>query len=1194
MYSSYFRPLVLFILLVTYSSGVTSSEVNESRHVPESIGSGSKLVWDRLNPRSHLFDPTEQSLSSHLTSMGTQDENTVFYNNFDYDIALEAYGYDINLNSDPNMIAETRTSAASNGSRGLYFKSTPNGAVNLYRDVNIDYTQNMTLGLYAMNLGTSGCLRITLESYNIQMSLDYGQHSLIGWEPDPIFDVGISFPVNMWYKLEQNLNADIEAALEHPSSPFSTFKPTRITRIEFFQDGDGTITSENYFDEIIIMDQTDQTDQTSSEYIDIVGNGEFYQAASLAGWEGNGTEVAPFIIEGLDLISSPSYDNYWPLISIQATDVYFDIRNCDFYNIDNHIVVSLSQVKHVKIVNLSIKNSSQSFQVTNSQNIEIINNSIKDNNQGISIEDSSNITVRNNLINNSGGGITITGSPESHLENNTISNNHVGITLISSDESAIISNKLLNNGEGINLHDSGHSLVLSNTIVSDGGYGRNGIGFFNSSNCRVKNNVLVSNGINFDDYFDANYSMFHDFANNTVNGKELLYFEKREDETIAGEIGQIILFNCSQIAVTGVNLSSTSTGLLAINSVNITIQDSTITNNIRAIRLINTGNSSVINNTISQNEEGIQIINSDNSTLRNNYFFAARERCYWGWWWYCSSNQGIYVTNSHNSQISNNVIDNGGIEVSESDVNHINGNSITNGSYVNFWNSLNSTFSNNYINGSHTIEFQNSQYFSILNNQIQFGEGDGLRLYECQNGDIRNNRIKNNSGFGIIIHSFGSNVITNNQLLNNLQGGIRLIDSARNIIKHNIFSDSGLSIEGYEAYYFLQDEVENNTIDGKSILYLAGLDGYTVPDDVGQIIIGNSDSIVIDGLGLSTRDTPITMFNCNSVTISNNYISTTQNAMYLAEISNVKILDNTITSEDDQIILLNSDDVLIQNNQFYKTSVLVLDSVDIDISKNQYREGAIRFQGVSGSSIDKNYLNASSIELSGSNFIKIKGNTIAYSYGDAILLSDSDDNEISGNTVHSTEWNGIFLTSSRRNSITGNMVSNSNNFAIYLERSRYNEISWNDFVNSQLEECSNSASVGCISQAYSTSSANFIVYNHWNDWTKPDKNLNCVVDSLYPIIYRNPFNNNWEISDYDKAPLSRSIAKGSAEGELCKVLAEFSTYALKNPEKVIGFSILVLILASYLIFRRVRSWRRKTRKLKNDKLDLYPNDNSNS
>ena len=40
----------------------------------------------------------------------------------------------------------------------------------------------------------------------------------------------------------------------------------------------------------------------------------------------------------------PSYDNNWPLISIQATDVHFEIRNCVFYNIENDIVVSLSLV----------------------------------------------------------------------------------------------------------------------------------------------------------------------------------------------------------------------------------------------------------------------------------------------------------------------------------------------------------------------------------------------------------------------------------------------------------------------------------------------------------------------------------------------------------------------------------------------------------------------------------------------------------------------------------------------------------------------------------------------------------------------------------------------------------------------------------------------------------------------------------
>ncbi|MCH8905805.1 MAG: zinc ribbon domain-containing protein [Candidatus Heimdallarchaeota archaeon] len=215
--------------------------------------------------------PTRYNSTARSIILPSQaDPAILFIDNFEYNSSLEDNGYEIEDVADPNMIAETSTSAAFNGLRGLHLRSSnPNGAIVVHRPLNLPYTPDLNLSLYVYNLGTidqsigtTAAFRITFISAFDQMSLDYGQWPSSGWaSEDPIYNIGIVFPF-FWYHLERNLGEDIQTALNAPNSPLSTFTPDGILEFNIFQDQLGT--NENYFDDIAIIGPPDTSPTTTS------------------------------------------------------------------------------------------------------------------------------------------------------------------------------------------------------------------------------------------------------------------------------------------------------------------------------------------------------------------------------------------------------------------------------------------------------------------------------------------------------------------------------------------------------------------------------------------------------------------------------------------------------------------------------------------------------------------------------------------------------------------------------------------------------------------------------------------------------------------------------------------------------------------------------------------------------------------
>jgi parallel beta-helix repeat protein len=241
-----------------------------------------------------------------------------------------------------------------------------------------------------------------------------------------------------------------------------------------------------------------------------------------------------------------------------------------------------------------------------------------------------------------------------------------------------------------------------------------------------------------------------------------------------------------------------------------------------------------------------------------------------------------------------------------SSYNSITGNNITNCSLASLldYDANFNSFSNNNLEGSISLVQVSSNNKIYSNNFIN----GGIFLDMVSSN---NNISKNNITGGISISSLSrynaivENDITINRSTNGI--GILLMSTSNNSILRNTFSNGGLSV--HDSY---GNSVENNSINGKPLVYLENVSNYTV-DDAGQVILVNCHDIVVQNLDLSNAGVGIEMLGTNYTEISHNNI--TNNAgIELRNSASNSISANNITNNGCGIYLMNSEDNSISGN----------------------------------------------------------------------------------------------------------------------------------------------------------------------------------------------------------------------------------------------------------------------------------------
>ena len=281
------------------------------------------------------------------------------------------------------------------------------------------------------------------------------------------------------------------------------------------------------------------------------------------------------------------------------------------------------------------------------------------------------------------------------------------------------------------------------------GYGENyGFRLSASEYCTLSGNTMYDDGIAFNPFSSTVLSYWNSHsidATNTVNGLPVRYLRNLTSATVPVPAGQIILANCSDMAVQGFSISNTTRGIQAGYCTNVTIRS----NNVNycdsgdqsdcAIALIYSNLCSIEDNVCRFDNNGIMVYQCDDTLIaRNN----------------CSDGSGS-------------------VSISAIDVNHADRITIEN----------NSCYSG-YQQG---IQFDTSTYCNVLNNTLNNFTYAGVSAYTCSEITLTGNNMSLNTYYGASILNSDHIWVSKNLFADNLDYGLRIATSNIGQVWNNTF-----------------------------------------------------------------------------------------------------------------------------------------------------------------------------------------------------------------------------------------------------------------------------------------------------------------------------------------------------------------------------------------------------------------------
>lgn len=186
----------------------------------------------------------------------------------------------------------------------------------------------------------------------------------------------------------------------------------------------------------------------------------------------------------------------------------------------------------------------------------------------------------------------------------------------------------------------------------------------------------------------------------------------------------------------------------------------------------------------------------------------------------------------------------------------------------------------------------------------------------------------NNPYIGIGINYFSNyNSISGNNITDNAYGIYLSSSSNHNSISGNSFTNCGLFVS--DSY---QNHVENNTVNGRPLVYLEDAPNQTIAD-AGQVILVRCENVRVEGLNLYRTNVGVELWETRNSAICGNNITNNEYGIWLCLSHNNSMIGNTITNNWHGILLVSSSN----NNISVNT-----------ITNNIY---GIDFEGGSGNSL---------------------------------------------------------------------------------------------------------------------------------------------------------------------------------------------------------------------------------------------------
>ena len=565
------------------------------------------------------------------------------------------------------------------------------------------------------------------------------------------------------------------------------------------------------------------------------------------------------------------------------------------------------------------------------------------------------------------------------LQGNIIKNTQNPLIFFHAPENILTGNTIINGLKTIEIEESNNTVIKNNKI----GNVPAGLTIWRSPNGVIDNNVFLKSGLNFVGIY-VNEITQNSVFNNTVNGLPLVYKQSATSGSISSAVGQVILVNCTNIAVSGLTISDTSSAIGLYFSNQITTSNNILKNNNIGISLFRSNSSTISNNEVynSIGDAGIRLDTSYTNSIGPGNLLV-------------NNTEGMYLVGSNSNTISSNT-------------------------------AKDNQDSGIYLSGE--IKFNKITFNTLTNNRR------GMVILYATSNSIENNILNNNKESGLEMWDSSDNTVNANTISDNTHFGIVFFRAPSNTVTNNILVNDGFYLQSEYTNMFTQTYVFNNTVNGKKLEFIQNQIGSTITKtDIGQLIIIGSKDIVIQGLTLSNVSVGIQVINSigtgqNKFLIQNNVMVNNHIGIDLYYSSGISLDGNSITNSTlRSVSLLTSNNSYITNNNFengirmmgfdlasYSQNLVnnnTVGSGSLFYFKNSVGPLSLQPSANVGQAI---FVNVTNGKILGHHFNKIDaGITVAYSKN--ILIQDNVFDNCGETCMYVTQTNQSFIVNNTMN-----------------------------------------------------------------------------------------------------------------------------------------------------------------------------------